>query len=60
MKSCSVCKRTDVSHSENDKVADALNQMDTDEFEMVIEAMGISDCWEDSIVCQECFDYYSM
>ena len=59
-KRCSICERPDVTHEENDTVADALNQLDMEEFEMVAEAMGISSTWESAIVCQECFDYYTM
>lgn len=59
MADCSVCNRKDVSEHEHDRVADQLNQLDIEEFEMVIEAMGISDCWESSVICQDCFNYYA-
>lgn len=58
-KDCSVCNRTDVTEDENDKVADVLNAMDIDEFEMVVEAMGISQTWESDIVCNDCLYYYT-
>ena len=57
---CTVCKGpiTEKEHKQTEK---AMNKLDMDDFEAVIESMGLSNDgkWETAKICRRCFDYYN-
>lgn len=57
MKKCDVCGRP-VKKKEEMDVNKGLDSLDIEEFEIIINAMGLSHKWETAVVCKECWDYY--